>query len=412
MTALSHAVNVLTVNLTRAAVAATSLRVGGTLASGGLAAAASGAQALGAGLAAAHPAMLALTGAAAVGVTLWSQWAQKQADAERAVKSFTDAIVADTQALKENQHVGYQNLRALLTEKLGDKDALAGLETLGITLQEIQDMIVSSGSDPRPWREWLAGQVRLFNRYTGEFDAQATERWRKVFLEKGWSKAQGTLSQAGRPTFFIEQADALRALDKELTAATEGWDKAGQKMRFLGEDTKSTTQEIQDLTSGVQNLAAAIKGSANPELMAFRDIYKQIESVRSVEKGDIGALIDLYAGVAEKLSKVVETYDGMPDGVQRAAIATQLVVQEFMLAAEAAGFSRDQIMQLLDKLGALEAFKNVGIDINVNGVEEALARLAALNQALIALNARVLANPNDPGIPGAYQRLAEAREPQ
>lgn len=157
----------------------------------------------------------------------------------------------------------------------------------------------------------------------------------------------------------------------------------------LKKDVPPVTNALKDAAEAAKEWQDASKPSSLDMTSQWTKLKDAIKEFTSADNG--ASRNSGLVAVADQMNNIIETagkMGGSAAQVQGAAIA---MAQQFITMAQAAGLSNAQIDVLLQEMGIVERMKSIGINISVNGVENAIAKvgeLAATIQMLKGLGSR------------------------
>ena len=204
------------------------------------------------------PALIGVTAAATIGFAIWSIYSNAQAESESRVKSFTEALTGNSEAVR-------QNVAATLTKQLQDNGAADAMVKYGANVELVTSNLITNGDEI----EAVNGAYSAHNIQLGSTD----DALRKL-AEGGNATAAEFLKMTETQNMSVDAGISLAfALDK----TSDEYDKGAENAKVYtsvtdamataaGNATSSTLAQIESL----KTLADELRAQTDPWFAAYK----------------------------------------------------------------------------------------------------------------------------------------------
>ena len=204
------------------------------------------------------PALLGVTAAATIGFAIWSIYSNAQAESESRVKSFTEALTGNSEAVR-------QNVAATLTKQLQDNGAADAMVKYGANVELVTSNLITNGDEI----EAVNGAYSAHNIQLGSTD----DALRKL-AEGGNATAAEFVKMNETQNMSVDAGIKLAfALDK----TSDEYDKGAENAKVYtsvtdamataaGNATSSTLAQIESL----KTLADELRAQTDPWFAAYK----------------------------------------------------------------------------------------------------------------------------------------------
>jgi hypothetical protein len=350
------------------------------------------------------PALIGVTAAATIGFAIWSIYSNAQAASESRVKSFTEALTGNSEAVR-------QNVAATLTKQLQDNGAADAMVKYGANVELVTSNLITNGDEI----EAVNGAYSAHNIQLGSTD----DALRKL-AEGGNATAAEFLRMTETQNMSVDAGISLAfALDK----TSDEYDKGAENAKVYtsvtdamataaGNATSNTLAQIESL----KTLADELRAQTDPWFAAYKSQQAVTDAQTKLNEATAkygpdskqakdAALANAEAAIGLK-GDLIELKQANLDGAGAPELAAQLDdLKRFGFdptseAARGVGYDILTVGAAAESVDGTNV--NVPVTSNVAAVNAEIEKLRAYTKSVYTAESYHYVNYGTPGADGNY----------